>query len=149
MTELKALSVRQPWAWAIIHAGKDVENRLWRPSHPGVRFRGPVCIHAARGMTQDEYEEARSFMGMFGTACPPAHKLLRGGIIGTVEIIDFVGQSESPWFMGPAGLVLANPKPCEFIPARGELGFFNWKRDESLSPPEVSKWMRERPSALL
>ena len=22
-----ALSVRQPWAWAIIHGGKDVENR--------------------------------------------------------------------------------------------------------------------------
>jgi len=22
-----ALSVRQPWAWAIIHAGKPVENR--------------------------------------------------------------------------------------------------------------------------
>jgi hypothetical protein len=31
--ELRALSVRQPWAWAICH-GKDVENRsrggLWR-----------------------------------------------------------------------------------------------------------------------
>ncbi len=22
-----ALSIRQPWAWAVIHAGKDVENR--------------------------------------------------------------------------------------------------------------------------
>lgn len=25
-----ALSVRQPWAWAIIHAGKDIENRSWQ-----------------------------------------------------------------------------------------------------------------------
>ena len=24
---LRAISVRQPWAWAIIHAGKDCENR--------------------------------------------------------------------------------------------------------------------------
>ncbi|WP_409188395.1 hypothetical protein [Bradyrhizobium sp. RDM4] len=31
-----ALSVRQPWAWAIIHGGKDVENR----SAPAVRNMG-------------------------------------------------------------------------------------------------------------
>ena len=27
---MKALSIRQPWAWAILHAGKDIENRDWR-----------------------------------------------------------------------------------------------------------------------
>ena len=24
---LRAISIRQPWAWAVIHAGKDVEDR--------------------------------------------------------------------------------------------------------------------------
>lgn len=24
-----ALSIRQPWAWAILCAGKDIENRSW------------------------------------------------------------------------------------------------------------------------
>lgn len=24
---MKAISVRQPWAWLIIHGGKDIENR--------------------------------------------------------------------------------------------------------------------------
>ena len=24
---LRAISIRQPWAWAVVHAGKDVENR--------------------------------------------------------------------------------------------------------------------------
>ena len=33
---MKALSVKQPWAWAIFH-GKDVENRDW-PTN----VRGPV-----------------------------------------------------------------------------------------------------------
>ena len=28
--ELKALSINQPWAWAIIQCGKDVENRKWK-----------------------------------------------------------------------------------------------------------------------
>jgi hypothetical protein len=39
---MMALTIRQPWAWAIAVAGKDVENRTW---HTG--YRGPLAIHAA------------------------------------------------------------------------------------------------------
>ena len=39
---LRVLAVRQPWAWAIVHGGKDVENRA-RSLGP---YRGPVAIHA-------------------------------------------------------------------------------------------------------
>ena len=28
---MKALTLRHPWAWAIVHCGKDVENRTWKP----------------------------------------------------------------------------------------------------------------------
>lgn len=49
---MKAITVRQPWAWAIIHAGKDIENRSWK-----TKTRGRVAIHAASGMTHAEYEE--------------------------------------------------------------------------------------------
>jgi hypothetical protein len=38
---VKALTVQQPWAWAIIHGGKDVENRTQAWS-----YRGPLAIHA-------------------------------------------------------------------------------------------------------
>ena len=54
-----ALSVRQPWAWAIIHAGKDVENRSWQAVNHGLRRRGRIAIHAAKGLTRDEYDDAR------------------------------------------------------------------------------------------
>ena len=40
---MKVLSVRQPWAWAIIHGGKDVENRNW-----DTKFRGRLAIHAGK-----------------------------------------------------------------------------------------------------
>src|ERR1051326_1498970 len=40
---VKALSVRQPWAWLIIYGGKDIENRDWPTSH-----RGPTLIHAGK-----------------------------------------------------------------------------------------------------
>lgn len=45
-----ALSVRQPWAWAIIYAGKDIENRSWQAVNRGLKQRGRVAIHAAKGM---------------------------------------------------------------------------------------------------
>ena len=113
-----ALSVRQPWAWAIIHAGKSIENRsagMIRHLNPVL---GPRAIHAAKGMTREEYEHARDFIGV---ECPAPAKLLRGGIIGSVDVVGVVKQSDSPWFFGPRGLVLRAPKPCEFIPAVGAL----------------------------
>jgi hypothetical protein len=145
MTDLPqlALSVRQPWAWAIIHAGKDIENRTAR----SISFMQPIvgwrAIHASRHLTRDEYEEGRAFLTSLGIACPPAIELQRGGIIGSVDVTGVVKESASPWFFGPRGLVLANPRPCEFIPARGELGCFRWKSATDLAGARVTvpRWM--------
>lgn len=41
-TRIRALSITQPWAWAIIH-GKTVANRT-RPTH----HRGVLAIHAGK-----------------------------------------------------------------------------------------------------
>lgn len=30
LTDLHALPIRQPWAWAIAYGGKNVQNRSWR-----------------------------------------------------------------------------------------------------------------------
>ncbi|PJN96422.1 hypothetical protein CNY89_02690 [Amaricoccus sp. HAR-UPW-R2A-40] len=142
MTQLPklALSIRQPWAWAIINAGKDIENRDW-----STRFRGPVCIHAAKGMTNREWDDAMDFIDQ-AFPVPLAHQYgrrrsasgstdaKRGGIIGVAEIVDCVEASSSPWFFGRYGFVLANVQPVEFIPVRGALGFFDWRRNLS---PEV------------
>ena len=42
MSEMRILTVRQPWAWAIIHGGKDVENRVRNVAGD---YRGPIAIH--------------------------------------------------------------------------------------------------------
>ncbi|KTS90687.1 hypothetical protein NS183_07850 [Microbacterium testaceum] len=42
---MRILTVRQPWAWAIIHGGKDVENRVRNIAGD---YRGPVAIHVAQ-----------------------------------------------------------------------------------------------------
>lgn len=46
---MKSLTVLQPWAWAIFHGGKDVENR---PQNLAATYRGPLAIHA--GLTNDD-----------------------------------------------------------------------------------------------
>lgn len=139
-----ALSVRQPFAWAIIHACKNIENRDWKPTNSGLRFRGRVAIHASKGMTREEYESFNEFMmDDFGGEAPAARELIRGAIVGSVEIIDVVRSSSSPWFFGPIGLVLRDPLPCTPIPCVGQLGFFEWREaDPSVMAPPA-RWMLE------
>ena len=123
---MKALSIRQPWAHMIVHCGKDIENRVWP-----TRFRGRVLIHASKGMTAEEYEDALDFafrpcgIDPATLSIPRAHLLDRGGIVGSVEIVDCVTRSDSPWFMGTYGFVLRNPVVLPFRPYRGALGFFD------------------------
>jgi hypothetical protein len=143
MTKLPefSLSVRQPWAWSIIHAGKDFENRSWKDTNPGLKFSGRVALHAAKGMTRDEYESACNFMHDLGVSCPDPIDLQRGGIIGTVEVVRAIIASSSPWFFGPIGLKLRNPEPCDFIPATGQLGFFKWTPADPSVVPAPARWM--------
>jgi hypothetical protein len=132
---MKALSIRQPWAWAIICCGKDIENRNWP-----TRFRGRFLVHASQGMTRDEYEDCLDTIHHISRTCPfpagltlPAfEQLARGGIIGSVELINCVDDHLSPWFFGKYGFVLANPKPLPFRPLKGKLGFFD--ADETATP---------------
>jgi hypothetical protein len=119
-----ALSIRQPWAWAILYAGKDIENRSWRTSH-----RGPILIHAGieaddeDGFLVDDFLYRALHLGLPGNAsADPLDQ--RGGIVGMVDIDDVVTGSSSEWFTGRYGFVLRNPRPLVFTPCRGKTGIF-------------------------
>lgn len=119
---MKALSIRQPWAWLILNAGKDIENRDWP-----TKVRGRVLIHAAKGMTLDEFDDAMNFAHGKTDAVrmPIFNAVQRGGIVGSVEIIDCVRSHPSHWFFGKCGFVLRDPRPMSFVPYKGRLGFFD------------------------
>jgi len=90
---LKVLTIRQPWAWAVIYAGKDVENRRWQTS-----YRGPLLIHAARNA--DPNSAARLLWTMpdpeaYGQ--PREAFEARGAIIGLVYLADILTDSPSRW----------------------------------------------------
>lgn len=124
----RALSVRQPWAWFIAHGFKPVENRDWKTWNPGLKYRGHVLIHAAKGMTRDEYDFGREMAWHVDRVAwelmPSFDALERGGIVGRGVITAAVTSHPSPWFCGPYGLVIEDAGPVGFAPCRGALGFF-------------------------
>jgi hypothetical protein len=108
--EARVLTVRQPWAWAIIHGGKNVENRSWPTKH-----RGPLLIHAGSAFEPDAYQTVQP---------PPALELVHGAIIGVVELVDCVPDSDSEWaVIHQWHWCLRNPQPFDqAVPCPGKLG---------------------------
>lgn len=106
------LTVRQPWAWAIVHAGKDVENRSRRTHH-----RGLLLIHAGKGWSK----EGAAWLRERGIEVPA--DLPAGCIIGSVQVVGCTQSSTSPWAMdGSHHWQLADPTPAHTpLPCRGAL----------------------------
>lgn len=131
---MKALTIKPPWSGLIIFGGKDIENRSWQ-----TKLRGRIAIHASNKRDLHEMDaglevftriQGRPLMG------PTEHRLWSdlicqaGVILGTVEIVGCVQQSDSPWFSGPWGFVLANPRPLKKpIPCLGHLSFWDLPRE--------------------
>lgn len=121
--DLQALSIRQPWAWLILNAGKDVENRTWFTNH-----RGWFLIHASKGCTRKEYRECiEEWVFEFhipDERVPAFDSLNFGGIVGAAYLGNCVRHSDSRWFGGPCGFMLEQVRPLPFVACRGALGFF-------------------------
>ena len=132
---MKALSIRAPWWWAILH-GKPVENLDW-----GTSLRGRIYIHASKHWNREEIADDWIDIQSMAAAdklempFPKAEDFYEfmlamrnagGCLIGTVEIVDCVKDHPSAFFVGEYGFVLRNPMMLEKrIPFKGSLGFFN------------------------
>ncbi len=116
---MKAISIRQPWAWLIVNGHKDIENRSWR-----TKYRGQVLVHASQGVKRSDYDAAYALACRLGIKLPHRSEFETGGIVGLTTITDCVEQSESPWFFGEKGFVLADSRPLPFVQMKGYLSFF-------------------------
>lgn len=129
---MKALSIRAPWWWFILHGGKDIENRDWP-----TQFRGTAYIHASKWWSLNAVTEDTSdgieIRHQHAIELPRESEItfrqmraLGGHLVGTVDIVDCVKYSTSPWFFGEYGFVLQNPISLPVpIPYKGALGFFD------------------------
>jgi predicted DNA-binding transcriptional regulator AlpA len=96
--QLRALSIRQPYASQIMTGTKDVETRKWRTN-----VRGRIAIHATRRPELDD--------------------LPTSAILGTVEIVDCVREPSKAalWHF-----LLSDPRPlAEPIPISGSQGWWH------------------------
>ena len=74
----RAISIRQPWrAWAVVHAGKDVENRSETaiPRLPPPPSAATSISTPSKGMTRVEYERAAEFTASICVRCPAPDEL--------------------------------------------------------------------------
>lgn len=127
---MKALTVRQPFGWAIFH-GKNVENRRQMFTH-----RGLLLIHTGQQLAQ-----ARDFdfvnhladqpIPLLGLPGEPTECAV-GSIIGAVQVVgahhfDACGGTCSPWAdkTAPVHLRIADARVFRVpIPAYGRLGIW-------------------------
>lgn len=122
---MKALSIKQPWAWLIVNGFKPIENRTWNTN-----LRGQFLIHAGKEL---DHEAFRRLPMLFPEIkFPSLAELERGGIVGQAELVDCLPPGSERelsvqnrrWYQGEYGFVMNKAKPLPFRPLKGMLGFF-------------------------
>lgn len=134
---MKALTIRQPYAWAIAAGMKPVENRTWNTYHEG-----PLAIHAAAGVgAKWEFEAAvarvADLMG-YRDATVLAGCQVRGAVVAVARLADVCSAARyrpwsvrdacdcGPWAVGEhRHFKLAHVRPLpEPVPVIGSLGLW-------------------------
>lgn len=125
--QLRALTVKQPLAWAIVHGHKDVENRSWRfPYALGTT----IAIHAGRKVVDE-----------LPVPLDVPEDFPRGAVVGFADVVEQHHADEcrsgesycSPWaYADQHHWRLANARLLdEAVPTRGYLWLF-------VPPPDVT-----------
>jgi hypothetical protein len=126
---VKALTIRQPWAELIMLGVKDVENRSRRTT-----FRGRFAVHVS-GKRADrssiDFDVVPANVRDAARRAWEANESA-GRVIGTVELMDCVVESRSPWAMeGCWHWLVANPRRyARSVRAKGQLNMWEWRRRE-------------------
>lgn len=139
MSEIRGLSVRPPWSWAITWAGKDIENRTW-----GTTYRGLVAVHASLKIERDALMATPAAIRKYLTAQRDMDPRLAvtGAIVAVAELADcHDGAREqgecSDWALRwQWHWRLVNVRPLRTpVPCKGSLGL--WRL-----PPDVEAAVR-------
>jgi hypothetical protein len=147
---MRALTLWQPWGWAIVAGHKLVENRPWAP--PRNMIGVPFAIHAGKRWDEDG---ADGILDLLDADDFPADPLVRaaGAVIGvaTIERVvhgtalrglpedaDALAPEQRRWYFGPYGWVLRDVRRLDVaVPCRGFQMFWSL-------PPEVDAEVRRQ-----
>ena len=116
---VRALTIKQPWAYAMLHLGKDVENRSWRRD-----YSGPLLIHTSK----HPVTEPRALLAKHMRSVPSINalnKLPTGSVVGVADLCDYVRDSQSKWAQKRKWhWLLRNVHPIRPIKCPGQLGLW-------------------------
>jgi len=115
---MRALTLHGCWAWAVAHAGKDIENRVWEipRAHLGTR----IAIHAG---SNPGSASARARVAESCHQTPVRYPAQV--IVATALLAGCVEGSDSPWYIGPYGWLLRDVRRLDTpIACKGALGLW-------------------------
>ena len=135
--DMRALTVKHPWAWAIARGPKRIENRSWAPS-----WRGRLFIHA--GLARPTREDVRLCARWAGGVLPREVQAwcddTAGCLVATAELVDVAPPEvhvDDHWALpGYCHWILRDVEPIEPVPCRGRLGLWwvpGWIAHDALS----------------
>lgn len=137
---MKALSLKQPYAWLIANAYLLVDDRTW-----GTEYRGPMLIHASKGLYESYYDYLKTSSGI---PLPPKDKLAYGGIVGIASLVLCCQPGNIPKDISHEqrshfnnvhneyfGFLFEDAKPLTFMACPGKLGIFEVDIDAVLAAP--------------
>jgi hypothetical protein len=144
LVEVRALTVQQPWAWAISVADVDPEAKLVENRGRGTSYRGPLAIHAGRRWSdRGQYDDRIICAAMrakdrgaveWASDVLFARKHVFGAVIAIVDLVDTHpaagcckpwGDDEYPGVERPVHWVLENVRRVDPpIEAPGRLGLW-------------------------
>jgi hypothetical protein len=136
----KALSLKQPYAWLIANGYLLVDDRTW-----GTQYRGPILIHASKGIYQEYYNYIKSNTDV---PIPAIDKLGYGGVVGIANLVlccrpgelpEGVSRQQRVHFGGVHqeyfGFLFEQATPLALLPCPGKLGIFDIDLDALLATP--------------
>lgn len=161
---MKALTIKQPWAWAIAHGQKNVENRTWATS-----YRGLLAIHAGAAWDGGGAWDRRVIRTVIehgqpdGFFDPPLRvesyqsgglpyclrrdprRFVVGAVVAVAELVGITRDDDSPWAQpGQSHWRLASVRAlAEPVPCKGLLGL--WTLPEDVDAAVRVTDFRDRP----
>lgn len=124
---MKALSIRQPWAWLIVNGYKDIENRSWWP--PAKLHGQRILIHAGQTkLTQSDYDVFLDIIKQHKIKNYPksVDQFEYGALVGSAVLVNAVDDSKSDWAAEDSvHFILSDAEKMEPVSVKGQLNFFD------------------------
>lgn len=108
----KALSIQQPWNWAIHYLFKPVENRSWTTD-----YRGPLLTHAGKTIDPAGYDVIAELTGR-----KVPKDLILGALTGWVRLVGIHHANDCAVTAGPG-------EPVSYCSPWAAAGQYHWEID--------------------